>query len=192
VRDPPRVTAPEEWPDWATEPVEIVDPDPRWLRAGAAEARLLDARLADWVSAPAEHVGSTAVPGLPAKPIIDLQVAVRELHCAGPVAEVLRPLGWCLVPAELDQRPWRRFLVRVHDGRRAAHLHLVRGCSRRWHDQLAFRDVLRADPALTAEYASLKRRLARCHATDREAYTAAKGAFVNRVVLAARRRGGRP
>jgi GrpB-like predicted nucleotidyltransferase (UPF0157 family) len=93
------------------------------------------------------------------------------------------PAGWHLVPVELDARPWRRLLVLVVDDHRAAHLHLLLATGRRWHEQLAFRDALRADPELVREYAGLKRALAAEHGTDREAYTAGKEGFVRRVLL---------
>lgn len=105
-----------------------------------------------------------------------------DLDCADAVAEVLSPAGWHLVPADLDARPWRRFLVQVVDERHAAHLHLLPAGSPRWVAQLAFRDALRADPALVHRYAELKRELATKHATDREAYTTGKADFVRGVL----------
>ncbi len=100
--------------------------------------------LARWLVAPTRHVGSTAVPGLAAKPVIDVQAAVVDLGCADAVAQALAATGWHLVPAQLDARPWRRFLIQVVDEHRAAHLHLLSADSTRWAEQLAFRDALRA------------------------------------------------
>ncbi len=153
-----------------------------WQRRGEQLCGQLDVSLAHWLVVPVEHVGSTAVPGLAAKPIIDVQASVLDLECAGTVVEVLAPLAWHLVPAELDARPWRRFLVQVVDGHRAAHLHLLPAGSARWSEQLAFRDALRADPVLVHRYADLKRRLVAEHAADREAYTAGKADFVRSVL----------
>lgn len=178
----------EGLPGWATERVEVVEHDPRWVRRGAHEARILDRLLAPWLTQPVEHVGSTAVPGLAAKPVVDLQAAVRDLDPADVVAATLAPHGWHLVPAELDRRGWRRFYVKVSDGRRAAHLHLMVGGSDRWQAQMDFRDALRADDTLAARYASLKRDLCAHHPTDREAYTSGKGAFVHRVLVEFRAR----
>lgn len=167
-----------DWPAWATEPVEVHPADPAWQQRGRAEAGRLDAALARWLTAPVEHVGSTAVPGLAAKPVLDLQAAVADLDCAEDVAAVLAPAGWHYVPPDLDGRPYRRFLVLVVDDRRAAHLHLLPTGSRTWRDQLAFRDALRSDPLLVQRYAALKRRLAAELAGDREGYTRAKAGFV--------------
>ena len=153
-----------------------------WQRRGEHVSRQLDIALAPWLVAPVAHVGSTAVPGLAAKPILDLQAAVLDFECAGPIARALAPAGWHLVPAELDARPYRRFLVLVVDDHRAAHLHLLLTGSARWSQQLAFRDALRADPALVRRYAELKQALAAEHRDDREAYTAGKAEFVRDVL----------
>lgn len=171
-----------EWPAWATEPVQVAAPHVEWQRRGERLCRQLEVALARWLVAPVEHVGSTAVPGLAAKPVLDVQAAVLDLGCAGAVAQALAPAGWHLVPAELDARPWRRFLVHVVDEHRAAHLHLLPAGSARWSEQIAFRDALRADPALVLRYAELKRTLAAQHSADREAYTAGKDEFVRGVL----------
>lgn len=167
LRDNARVT---ECPAWAMEQVEVHPPNAAWQDHGEQMRRQLNADLNVWLLAPVEHVGSTAVPGLPAKPVLDLQAAVADLTCAPEVAEVLAPDGWNYVPPELDERPWRRFFVRTVEGRRAAHLHLMRRESPRWGEQLVFRDALCADPALRHRYAALKEALATQHSADREAY----------------------
>lgn len=88
------------------------------------------------------------------------------------------------MPRELDQRAWRGFVVRADTAaqHRLAHLHLMLPDEPRGYEQLAFRDALRASPALAKEYARLKARAAGEHRHDREAYTNAKQAFVRRVL----------
>ena len=176
----------ERWPAWATRPLAVLAHDPAWGEAGEVERRRLQHLLAPWLTGEVEHVGSTAVPGLAAKPIIDLQAPVRELAVAPAVALRLAPDGWHDVPPELDSRPWRRFLVKVADGRRVAHLHLMLAEHPRWTEQIAFRDALLAAPARAAEYGALKEELARLHGHDREAYTAAKAEFIRSVLDEAR------
>lgn len=171
-----------EWPTWAMEQIHVQPPQEEWNRRGAQLCRELDSVLARWLVAPTEHIGSTAVPGLAAKPVIDVQAAVGDLDCAAAVGQALSRFGWHLVPPNLDARRWRRFLVKVVDEHRAAHLHLLPAGSPRWAKQLAFRDALRADPALVHRYAELKRTLAMQHPTDREAYTEGKADFVRRVL----------
>ncbi|MHA6630469.1 GrpB family protein [Pseudonocardia sichuanensis] len=173
---------PANWPSWATEPISVVEYDPAWHHQGARERDQLQQLLAPWRTDDVEHVGSTAVPDLAAKPIIDLQAPVQDLADAEQVAPVLAPHGWHYVPPELDQRPYRRFFVKVVHDRRAAHLHLMTTASARWHQQLAFRDALRADPGLVRTYAQLKHELAHRHEDDREAYTAGKQRFVDDVL----------
>jgi GrpB-like predicted nucleotidyltransferase (UPF0157 family) len=170
-------------PFWATESVDLVDADPSWTARGGQERNYLETLLAPWLTARIEHVGSTSIPGLMAKPIIDLQAPVADLTDPDPLAAALAPHDWHYVDPDLDQRPWRRFLVKVAGGRRSAHLHVMTPDSPRWYEQIAFRDALRADPSLTADYAALKRILAAKHTADREAYSAAKSDFI-RMVLA--------
>ncbi len=170
------------WPGWATEKVEVRPADTAWQERGEQERRLLETALAPWLVLSVEHVGSTAVPGLAAKPILDLQAAVADLRCAPNIAVALSAASWHLVPVDLDGRPWRRFFVKVRHGCRVAHLHVLPRDSPRWVQQLAFRDALRADPALVERYAALKRDLAVRHGNDREAYTAAKATFVHAVI----------
>jgi GrpB-like predicted nucleotidyltransferase (UPF0157 family) len=177
------VTDHEPWPRWASEPVQIEEPDPNWRERGSMLATAIAVALAPWLTRPVEHVGSTSVPGLAAKPVIDLQAATADLDCAEAVAIELAPTGWHFVPPELDQHPWRRFFVLVKDDRRAAHLHLIQEGQARWDEQIAFRDALRTDARLVTEYADLKRDLAVKHRDDREAYTQAKAAFIRRSLM---------
>jgi GrpB-like predicted nucleotidyltransferase (UPF0157 family) len=169
----------EPMPGWAVEPIVIVDPDPSWPEQAAELRRQLAGLLARWLITDIHHVGSTAVPGLAAKPILDLMAGVQGLDAAPDIAAALAGHGWQYVPPERDQlRDHRRFFVQVVDGHRHAHLHLVRPDTDFWRQHLAFRDRLRADEALRTGYAELKRRLAGAHAGDREAYTEAKSDFI--------------
>lgn len=176
---------PDDSPAWAVEPVRIIDSDPAWPERAREFTAELHRLLGRWLSSDVLHVGSTAVPGLPAKPIIDL-MAVADDPAAAVARErdALTSAWWFLVPPELDQRPWRRFVVRADRAgqRRLAHLHLMRPGERRWNEVLAFRDRLRADPTAAAAYGDLKARAAADHRTDREAYTAAKANFVRHVL----------
>jgi GrpB-like predicted nucleotidyltransferase (UPF0157 family) len=178
------MTTPAEWPAWATEEIGISPPSDDWLARGRAEAAGLGRLLDGLLVADVEHIGSTAVPGLAAKPVLDLMAGVASLDTARAAEAVLAPAGWEYVPPVLDQRPWRRFFVKVRDGRRVAHLHLLDPASDRWRRQLVFRDALRANPALVEEYASLKRAIATEFRNDREGYTGAKAAFVGWVLSA--------
>lgn len=172
-------------PAWAYERVHVVEPDPRW--PALAESYINEVRdlLGERLAGPIIHVGSTAIPGLLAKPIIDLQAAAVD---PGQVVverrDALSAAHWHFVPRELDQRPWRWFVVRsdASQKHRLAHLHLMKVGEPRWHHQLAFRDRLRASDDLAREYAQLKASAASQHGGDREAYTRAKHDFVQTVL----------
>jgi GrpB-like predicted nucleotidyltransferase (UPF0157 family) len=141
--------------------------------------------LEKWLLSSIEHVGSTAIPGIVAKPVIDLMAQVTDNDTVvDQVGGVLDGMKWKHVPPELDDRPWRRFFAKASpDGRhRLAHLHLMNPGAARWNQQLQFRDALRADPALRDEYATVKSRLASTYADDRERYTDEKASFVTRVL----------
>jgi len=170
------------WPAWAVETIDVSEPDPAWVPRATALIEDLNRRLDRWLTGPVEHVGSTAVPGLVAKPIVDLMAPVASLDDSAGADGTLVAGGWSLVPPDLDQRPWRRMFVLAQQDRRLAHLHLVESEHPRWRQALAFRDRLRDHPELAAEYAHLKRRAAQVHASDREAYTQAKSALVAAVV----------
>lgn len=168
-------------PLWAYEQPEIHPYDPRWSRRAAIECARLADLLAPWADGGVEHVGSTAVPGLAAKPVIDLMAQAADLGAVVALAgERLAADGWCYVPPGLDQRPWRRFFVKpdASGQHRIAHLHVIRAGHPRWSEQIAFRDALRRDGELASRYEDLKRRLSVRHANDREAYTEAKAAFI--------------
>jgi GrpB-like predicted nucleotidyltransferase (UPF0157 family) len=112
------VSGEQPWLDWATEPVDLADADPAWTVRGEQERDHLEILLAPWLIARIEHIGSTAIPDLPAKPIIDFQAPVTDLGGAHLITAALAPHDWHYVDPELDQRPWRRFFVKVTDGRR--------------------------------------------------------------------------
>jgi len=160
-------------------PVHIAPYDSEWPRRFEEERNALSKSIGTWLVGPIEHVGSTAVPGLAAKPIIDIMAPVRDLESSKPALEALAGLGYCYFPYRKDIMHW---LCKPSNGFRTHHLHLVPLGSALWIDRLAFRDALRRDSALAAEYQDLKRELAERYRYDREAYTDAKGPFVERVL----------
>jgi GrpB-like predicted nucleotidyltransferase (UPF0157 family) len=162
------------------QPVVIADPDPRWS-AGFETQR---ARLAEVLPAGArvEHVGSTSVPGLGAKPIVDILVGVERLADVERCIPEIEALGYEYVPEYEADLPQRRYFRRDEAGARAQHLHAVELDSDFFRDHLAFRDALRADANLARAYETLKRELAGRFGRDREGYTDAKTVFVEAVL----------
>jgi GrpB-like predicted nucleotidyltransferase (UPF0157 family) len=163
--------------------VELVNYDPRWPVLFDEEAKRLRAVLDPSLILGLEHFGSTAVPDLSAKPIIDILIAVRSLTEAQ--VSFVKPLR------NLDYVYWaenpkqdRMFFVKgmsPFGSRRSHHVHVTEPHGEMWQ-RLAFRDYLRAHPEEAATYQRLKRRLAAEHPADREAYTVAKSAYVESVM----------
>lgn len=174
------VALPATWPAWATAPIEVVAADPAWPRHAEV---LIDALrgLPALARAPVAHVGSTAVPGLAAKPTIDLLAQVAADDVAVVVA-ALAADGWARIPSGSSPRSRWCSLALPDGARRRAHLHLLAPDDPAWGEHLAFRDALRADPLLARRYAALKAELATRHRGDREAYTDAKATFVRGVL----------
>ena len=162
------------------QPPVIIEPyDPTWLTKFEIEKQVLTTVLAPWLLGPIEHIGSTAVPGLPAKPVIDVMGAVRDLTSSKPSIEALRPLSYCYFAYKADLMHW---FCKPSSLNRTHHLHLVPFESQIWRERLAFRDCLRSDAATRRAYKELKVRLAAEFRNDREAYTEAKAQFIQTVV----------
>jgi GrpB-like predicted nucleotidyltransferase (UPF0157 family) len=173
-------------PDWDSDvdpPVRLIAYDPSWPARFASERALLAPLLAPWLAGPIEHIGSTAVPGLAAKPVIDIAAAVRTLPDSLAAIPSLPQLGYLYAPYKTEVMHW---FCKPARSFRTHHLHLVPLDSPLWSERLAFRDYLRRHPDAAAQYAELKRRLAEEHELDREAYTDAKGPFVARILNLAR------
>lgn len=124
------------------------------------------------------HIGSTAVPGLTAKPIIDLLAGVALTAEAEAVSAPLCGAGYTTSKESNDSLPDRKWLMRWRDGRRTHHLHVVMFGPKIWTEWLQFRDALRAQPEFANRTAALKAALAARYSNDREAYALAKGEFV--------------
>jgi len=128
-----------------------------------------------------EHVGSTAVPGLAAKPIIDILIGLSHLEDAAVVIPPLEGLGYEYLPERELETPERRFLARPKTKPRTHHIHMVEVGSDFSERHLLFRDYLRAHPDAAREYEDLKRALAAQFRENREAYTEGKTPFVRRI-----------
>ena len=164
-----------------TEPVIIEVWNPAWAETFQKEQQ----RLHD-IFAPCpvtiEHIGSTAVPGLAAKPVIDIMLGAPNLEAIEERIETLTSAGYQYISVFEDQLPQRRFFILEHNGTRAVHLHAVVKSSPFWHSHLAFRDILRSNPDIRQQYENLKTELAALHRDDREAYCDAKADFIQRVL----------
>jgi GrpB-like predicted nucleotidyltransferase (UPF0157 family) len=168
------------------EPVEVVPYDAGWPAAFETERSLILKAFAG-NAVEVHHIGSTAVPGLASKPIVDIMIAADSIDDRTAFEEVLSPLGYVNVPHDDDSRRlfFRKGIPRTH------HAHVVRRNSWTYWKHLMFRDELISSPQLREEYERLKVRLAAEFRDDREGYTNAKAEFVERSVYE-RARGKKP
>jgi GrpB-like predicted nucleotidyltransferase (UPF0157 family) len=160
--------------------VRVVPPDDEWPVAFAQERHCLCTRIGHLVL-DIQNVGSTAVPGLAAKPIIDIAAAVASPAYVQRCRPLLIPLGY-LDRGDRGRKGGYVFVRESAPEVRTHHLHMVAIDDPQWANYLRFRDRLRADVALRTEYASLKRKLQKRFAGDRQGYTEAKGAFIRRIL----------
>ncbi len=168
--------------------VMIVDYDPQWpILYQEEKGRILEA--IGHVIVAIEHVGSTAVPGLGAKPTIDIMVAVSRLADAERCIEPLQGMGYEYEPELEVSMPQRRYFDKGPAEARI-HLHMVELASEFWQRHLLFRDFLRDHPEVAREYEQLKRELAAEYGSDRDGYTEAKTSFIRSVEARARRVAG--
>lgn len=160
-------------------PVLIAPYDPSWPTEFQREQALLGRLLAPWLAGPIEHVGSTAIPGMAAKPVIDIMAAVPSLDASRPAIQALKAANYQYWPYKADLMHW---FCKPSDAHRTHHLHLVPHASQLWKARLGFRDALRNDQALATAYGQLKLELAKQYRHDREAYTESKSRFVEQVL----------
>jgi GrpB-like predicted nucleotidyltransferase (UPF0157 family) len=163
------------------DPITVVPYDAAWPARFRIESQLIQIALND-LNPQIEHIGSTSVAGLAAKPIIDILVGVRSLAEFERHYDRLSIYGYEYIPDYERVLPDRRFFKRVVRGVRTHHVHVVEINGLYWKRYLKFRDSLRADAWLAGRYAELKRRLAARFRFDRDAYTNGKSGFVEAVL----------
>ena len=163
--------------------IEIASYDPAWPALYAQEEARLRELLAFIPSLEIEHFGSTSVPGLAAKPILDIMIGVESRGLWPGLVEPVKTLGY----AYWDQNPKEEELFFVKGmppfgEKRTHHLHVYDFQGTRWKKELAFRDYLRAHPDEARRYGALKRALASKFTFNREAYTDAKTEFIQNIL----------
>lgn len=172
------------------ETVDIAPYDPRWPEMFEKERRHLLTCLPAGIIRRIEHFGSTAVPGLPAKPIIDMLIEVSSLdETKAHIAPVLEAQGYDYFwrASFGDDIPpfycW--FIKRDRQGSRTHHIHMIEADFEQW-DNLLFRNYLIEHPVVAAEYARLKDELAAKYHNDRVVYTNSKTEFIREVTVRAK------
>jgi len=155
--------------------VRIVEYDPAWAEMAAAEIGLIEAAVGEG-AVRVDHVGSTSVPGLAAKPIVDLQLSVADVVARDVYVGPLEGLGYLFAPD--PDSPDFHFFGKPAERPRTFHLHVCQAGSEDERRHLALRDYLRAHPDEVARYAALKRDLVTRHPEDRLAYIEGKDEYV--------------
>jgi GrpB-like predicted nucleotidyltransferase (UPF0157 family) len=163
----------------AKDTVQVVPWQPCWADSFLQEATRLHSALGSAIGQ-IEHVGSTSIPGMIAKPIIDMLAAVGRLSLADALIPALERLGYEYRPD--NPIPGRVFFALGPRTNRTHHLSLAEIGSDFWQEHIAFRDYLLANRGAAEEYAALKQRLAGQFAHDRPSYTVAKKEFISRIL----------
>lgn len=157
------------------EEIHIVPYTSSWITKFEKEKKLLEETLGIWIENGIHHVGSTSIPGLSAKPIIDIMVGVKNLEEAKACIPLLSSIGYVYYPYKPDQMLW---FCKPSPQHREYHLYLIEPTNSEWNARLLFRDFLRKHEDVKNTYESLKKGLADKYKNDRDAYTQAKAEFV--------------
>ena len=163
--------------------VNIVEYDPQWQTLFAQEAERIWQLLGNDLVVEIEHIGSTAVPGMAAKQVVDIMVGVRSLVDAKSTIAALESLGYVYWRENPD--PGRMFFVKgmpPYAKQRTHHVHIVEVNSKFWEEHKLFCDYLRRHPEEAKRYEVLKRDLAASFRSDREAYTNGKNDYIRAVM----------
>lgn len=166
--------------------IVVSEYDPDWPALFEQERTRIKKALGSFALA-IEHMGSTSVPDLPSKPIIDLLVGVPSLEeaerrCIGPMEQ----LGYIYIPEYASWLPGELFFRKGPPGPWTHHVHLMEPSHFRWETLLVFRDYLRAHPEAARAYADVKRALANSSVDDIKAYRTGKSVFVEETTAKAR------
>jgi len=168
----------------ADQSIELTAYDPMWPARFADQQTRLAVLLEPWLVGEVEHVGSTSVPGLRSKPIVDILAPVQSVPTSRSAIPVLEKDGWLFWPDDPNCN-YRLWFLRPSPSARTHHLQVIQHDHPNLRALIVFRDALRQDPSLRKAYSSFKEDLARKHQSDRNAYSNAKTEFVQSVLEAA-------
>jgi len=157
----------------------VVPHDPHWRSLFEEEARLLKSVFAQEAVA-IHHIGSTSIPNMDAKPIIDILMEVRQIERVDAYNEKMRQLGY--LPQGEGGIPGRRFFIKGSEDHRTHHVHIYAAGHPEIERHLVFRDYLRAHPQQAEAYSALKRGLAQRFPHDIDGYIAGKQPFIQRII----------
>lgn len=158
--------------------VKLLPHNKKWHSLFEKEKKLMEQSIGDLVL-DIQHIGSTSIPGIPAKPIIDISVGIRSMKNARKLVKSFEAMGY----EWRNDTPWKNdntqlLFVKGPESKRTHYVHLMRYKGKIWNNDVLFRDYLRKNKARAKKYAELKRDLAKRHANDRATYTESKSSFI--------------
>ena len=160
--------------------IQLQEYDLSWPEKFQAEKKIINEVIGDFVCGSIEHVGSTSIPGLMAKPIIDIMVGVESLSLSKPCIQLLEKDNYKYFPYKTNVMHW---FCKPSDEFRTHHLHLIPYKSGLWQERIKFKNLLLNDNSVAKNYQSLKIELAKKHENDREKYTQEKWPFIKEALL---------
>jgi GrpB-like predicted nucleotidyltransferase (UPF0157 family) len=164
------------------DPIKIVPYDVDWPVSFARERTRVEKALVGHLVGPVEHVGSTAIPGLAAKPIIDMLARIADHDRSAGIVADLSAIGWVHAPEPGDPEGRKWSFCFPDAAWRTHHLHVWEAGSPAWRRVLLFRDHLRRHPELAAEYGRMKAELASADDRDRPRYRSGKAPFIENIL----------
>jgi len=165
--------------------VAVIEYNKKWPKLFNQERNLLLKALGK-AAICIEHIGSTSVPSLAARPVIDIMAGLRDFADADSLVPKVVDLGYTYIREYENVMPNRRFFRKMQNGKDTHHIHMVEIGGEFWERHLLFRDYLRENPKIAAEYALLKKKLARHQWKDANDYAEAKTQFIKGVEEQAR------
>lgn len=154
--------------------------NPIWKQLFEQEKELLSTTLSG-TDFTIEHIGSTSIENLDAKPVIDIMIGLTDFSKANDQVKKIVPAGYQYIDRYEDTMPYRRFFIKDQDGIRTHHIHMVQTGTEFWQRHLAFRDYLRQHPEEKLRYQELKQKLSQQEWNDVNDYANAKTAFIREI-----------
>lgn len=160
--------------------VKLLPHNPKWSGFFEKEKKILSQALTGLII-DIQHIGSTAIPGIPAKPIIDIDIGIKSMKNSKNFIKILEDLSYKYRP-DFGGLKTQLLFVKGPEAKRTHYIHLMKYNGSIWKKDLAFRDSLRKNKVRAGEYAKLKKELASKFADDRATYTANKARFIHKII----------
>ena len=169
-------------------PAVLGEYDPRWIEIFNKEKKAITDAIGEYVES-IEHIGSTAILGIKAKPEIDILIGVGDIGKISPVIDLLSSIGYVYFPKFEEFVPERRYFIKSEGIVPLVHIHMVETKSDFYRDHILFRDYLRNHPEDAQRYERLKEELIEEFNGERDGYTEGKVGFIKEILVKAAKHG---